>query len=107
MLVELLKDRMTFVDYTFVREGEDIIFDKELSMESMRFYEGKSFKVTLVDGAICLKWYEDWDGMPDINEVDWMQTGGSIPEIDWKKESKELMDEQDEIYEKQQPGSKV
>lgn len=54
--------KVTFVDYTFVRDGQDIIFDKELTMESMRFYEGKTFKVKQTsEGQIMLKFIETWE----------------------------------------------
>jgi len=57
------QNKVTFVDYNFVRDGQDIIFDKELTMESMQFYEGKTFKVTNTSEGIMLKFvgekYED------------------------------------------------
>jgi len=55
------ESKVTFVDYTFVRDGQDIIFDKELTMESMQFYEGKTFKVKQTSEGIMLKFVETWE----------------------------------------------
>lgn len=76
-------DRVTFVDYKFIREGEDIQFDEELTMESLRFYEGKTFKVQVHEGRIWLRFVEDWDMMPDLP----YRNGKAI---DFLKESREL-----------------
>ena len=66
------KVQVKFVDYHWdLMENGDIRFDPELTMESMRFYEGKTFKVTTVDGCAYLKFVEDWDMMPDPDEIDW------------------------------------
>ena len=50
-----------FVDYNFSLDGEDVIFDKELEMERMRFYEGKTFKVKQTSEGIMLKFVETWE----------------------------------------------
>lgn len=66
------KVQIKFVDYHWdLMENGDIKFDPELTMESMRFYEGKTFKVTTVDGCAYLKFVEDWDMMPDPDDIDW------------------------------------
>lgn len=53
--------KIMFVDYNFSLDGEDVIFDKELEMERMRFYEGKTFKVKQTSEGIMLKFVETWE----------------------------------------------
>lgn len=53
------QNKVTFVDYTFALDGEDIIFDKELDMDRIRFYEGKTFKVKKTSEGIMLEFVED------------------------------------------------
>lgn len=53
--------KVMFVDYNFSLDGEDVIFDKELEMERMRFYEGKTFKVKQTSEGIMLKFIETWE----------------------------------------------
>lgn len=53
--------KVMFVDYNFSLDGEDVIFDKELEMERMRFYEGKTFKVKQTSEGIMLKFVETWE----------------------------------------------
>lgn len=65
------RNKITFVDYTFVLDGEDIIFDKELDMDRIRFYEGKTFKVKQTSEGIMLKFVEDWDMMVDPEDINW------------------------------------
>ena len=61
-------NKVTFVDYKFVfhKETHDIEFDKELNPEHMKLYDGKTYKVKIIDGHVWLKFYEDWDMMPDL-----------------------------------------
>lgn len=62
MSVEKPSKKVMFVDYNFSLDGEDVIFDKELEMERMRFYEGKTFKVKQTsEGQIMLKFIETWE----------------------------------------------
>ena len=65
------ESKVTFVDYTFVRDGQDIIFDKELTMESMQFYEGKTFKVKQTSEGIMLKFIETWEINVVPDDLDW------------------------------------
>jgi hypothetical protein len=65
-------NKVTFVDYTWDKLANgDILFDKELTLESMSMYEGKTFKVKIHEGRILLKFVEDWDMMPDPDDIDW------------------------------------
>ena len=32
----------------------------------MKLYDGKTYKVKIIDGHVWLKFYEDWDMMPDL-----------------------------------------
>jgi len=59
--VEKPSKKIMFVDYNFSLDGEDVIFDKELEMERMRFYEGKTFKVKQTSEGIMLKFVETWE----------------------------------------------
>lgn len=61
MSVEKPSKKVMFVDYNFSLDGEDVIFDKELEMERMRFYEGKTFKVKQTSEGIMLKFIETWE----------------------------------------------
>ena len=61
MSVEKPSKKIMFVDYNFSLDGEDVIFDKELEMERMRFYEGKTFKVKQTSEGIMLKFVETWE----------------------------------------------
>ena len=61
MSVEKPSKKIMFVDYNFSLDGEDVIFDKELEMERMRFYEGKTFKVKQTSEGIMLKFIETWE----------------------------------------------
>ena len=61
MSVEKPSKKVMFVDYNFSLDGEDVIFDKELEMERMRFYEGKTFKVKQTSEGIMLKFVETWE----------------------------------------------
>ena len=53
------QNKVTFGDYTFALDGENIIFDKELDMDRIRFYEGKTFKVKKTSEGIMLEFVED------------------------------------------------
>ncbi len=89
--------RIRFVDYHWDLEPNgDIIFDKDLTVESMKMWEGKTFEVEILsDGRIKLKKVENWDMMPDPNDIDWEKhfaEGGTIHIPNWNnyenKESK-------------------
>ena len=63
--------KIMFVDYNFSLDGEDVIFDKELEMERMRFYEGKTFKVKQTSEGIMLKFIETWEINVVPDDLDW------------------------------------
>ena len=53
------QNKVTFVGYTFDLDGEDLIFDKELDWERIRFFEGKTFKVKKTSEGIMLEFVEN------------------------------------------------
>jgi len=59
----------------------------------MRFYEGKTFKVTTVDGCAYLKFVEDWDMMPDPDEIDWEKhfRQGGVVQVDWDEKRMDII----------------
>ena len=64
--------KITFMDYTFdLLPNGDIVFDEKLNMEQLRFYEDKTFKVKWEDDKIRLKFVEDWDMLPDPDDINW------------------------------------
>jgi len=87
--------QIKFVDYNWdLMENGDIKFDKELSMENMRFYEGKTFKVTTIDGCVALKFVEDWDMMVDPDDIDWEKhfaEGGVVQVQDWDEKRMDII----------------
>tara|TARA_B100000073_G_scaffold86790_1_gene67589 strand:+ start:150 stop:494 length:345 start_codon:yes stop_codon:yes gene_type:complete len=92
--VDKPKVQIKFVDYHWdLMENGDIRFDPELTMESMRFYEGKTFKVTTRDGCAYLKFVEDWDMMPDPDEIDWHKhfAEGGVVQVDWDEKRMDII----------------
>ena len=60
-----------FIDYHIkLKENGNIEFDKDLMAESLGLYDDKTFKVRINDnGSFYLEFVEDWDMLPDVNQI--------------------------------------
>ena len=85
-----------FVDYkfTFNKDTHDIKFDDELNPEHLNIWDGKTYECEIIDGVVWFKYKEDWDMLPDPDDIDWEKhfaEGGTVVVQDWDEKRMDII----------------